>query len=238
MILPFPLATSGEIAAVLRPGAGLRPDSALRTLRENNLAGVALSVVPRTSSAAHGRAVWYSSLMLDVARLYRWHDLDAAAEVLVQANELASHRAATFVAEALRDAGLDPDARELDAASGGALSRLALLTESRRNKLGSLLRIRRSTGTIVGRMGELAIVEAEDGLRLGVPAPSPEQATLGNVGASVAVDAEQLDPRSSVLWVRPGFEAQGDQHARVQGLPRLLTEDEGRRIARDVLVVG
>ena len=238
MILPFPLATSAEIAGVLRPGTGLRPDSALRTLRENHLAGAQVSVVPRAAGAARGRAVWYSALMLDVARLYRWHDREAAREILTKADELASSRAAHFLAEHLSGATVEPTAAELDRLTGGALSRLALLTESVRRQTEGRLRVRHSTGTIIGHEGDLAIVETEEGVRLGVPCPRTESANAGAVGTKVAIDAEQLDTRSSCVWVRAAFEASTDRHARVPGSPRLLTEEERRHVARDVLVVG
>jgi len=237
VLLPFPLTTSAEIAAVLRPGGRLRPDSALRTLRENGLGGAGLSIVTRAESAARGRSVWYSSLMLDVARLYRRGDVDAASVVLGQANELVTHRAARFVSEGLADSGSVPDGAELDGLTGGALSRLALLTASRREQLASRLQVRCSAGTVVGRVGELAVVETEDGLRLGIPAPA-EPASLGALGAHVAVDAETLDGRSSFMWVRPALQLQGDRHGRVPGMPRLLTGDERRRFDRDVLLVG
>lgn len=237
VILPSPLATSAEIAAVLRPGGRLRPDSALRTLRENGLGGVGVSIVARAESAARGRSVWYSSLMLDVARLYRRGDVDAASVVLGQANELVTHRAARFVSEGLAASGSVPEGAELDALTGGALSRFALLTASRREQLAPRLQVRCSTGTVVGRVGELAVVETEDGLRLGIPVPA-EPASLGALGAHVAVDAETLDGRSSFMWVRPAMQLQGDRHVRVPGKPRLLTGDERRRFDRDVLLVG
>ena len=237
VILPFPLATSADIAAVLRPGGRLRPDSALRTLRENGLGGVGVSIVTRAESAARGRSVWYSSLMLDVARLYRRGDVDSASVVLGQANELVAHRAARSVWEGLAASGPAPDGAEVDVLTGGALSRLALLTASRREQLASRLEVRCSTGTVVGLVGELAVVETEDGLRLGIPVPA-EPATLGALGAHVAVDAESLDGRSSFMWVRPAMELQGDRHGRVPGKPRLLTGDERHRFDRDVLLVG
>lgn len=237
MILPLPLATSGEVAGVLRPGVTIRADSALRTLRDNGLAGTQLSVVPRTATSAAGRAVWYSSLMLDVARLHRRRDAGAQ-RVLTKADELATNRAAKFLAEALAAAGPEPDLDELDAVTGGALSRLALLTESRREQLASLLHLRRSTGIVVGRADDLAIVETEDGTRLGVPAPPADQARLGSIGARVAVDAEQLNDRSSLLWVRPAFEPAADRNGRVPGPARLLSAAERERVASDVLVVG
>lgn len=238
VLLPFPLVTSAEIAAVLRPGGRLRPDSALRTLRDNGLGGVAVSVVPRARNTARGRAVWYSSLMLDVARLYRWGDTEVASDVLAQANELAGHRGAHFVSEALSGgAGPQPDPLELDAATGGALSHLALLTASGRDRMMPRLRVRPATGTVVGRIGELAVVETEDGTRLGVPAPA-EQPIIGALGAHVAVDAENLDGRSSVLWVRPAFQPRSERHARVPGGPSLLTDEQRQRVDRDVLLVG
>lgn len=206
-------------------------------MRENRLGGVGLSVVTRAESAARGRSVWYSSLMLDVARLYRRGDVDTASVVLGQANELIAHRAARFVSEGLVTSGSVPDGAELDALTGGALSRFALLTASRREQLASRLQVRCSTGTVVGRVGDLAVVETEDGLRLGIPVPA-EPASLGALGAHVAVDAETLDGRSSFMWVRPAMQLEGDRHGRVPGKPRLLAGDERRRFDRDVLVVG
>src|SRR5262249_17800631 len=132
--------------------------------------------------------------------------------------------------------GSAPDPMELDALTGGALSRLALLTASRRERLVSRLGVRSSTGTVVGRVGELAVVETEDGLRLGVPAPA--EASLGAAGADLPRDAETLDGRSSFMWVRPALQPQGERSARVPGKPRLLTGDERRRFDRDVLLVG
>lgn len=99
MLLAWPLTTSAEIAGVLRPGSHLRPDSALRTLRDRGLAASAISVVPRSPRGAHGRVVWYSALMLDAARLVRVGDHDAAAAAHAAATKLASHRTATIVAE-------------------------------------------------------------------------------------------------------------------------------------------
>jgi len=57
MILPWPLTTSAELAQVLRPGGHLRPDCALRTLRDNGLAAQPISVVPRST---RGRTVEWS----------------------------------------------------------------------------------------------------------------------------------------------------------------------------------
>lgn len=78
MILAWPLTTSTELAQVLRPGGRLRPDSALRSLRDKGLAAEAITVVPRSGRGAHGKVVWYSSLMIDVARLLRNERYDAA----------------------------------------------------------------------------------------------------------------------------------------------------------------
>ncbi|MFV0317240.1 MAG: hypothetical protein ACK5O2_09820, partial [Microthrixaceae bacterium] len=78
MILAWPLATSTELAQVLRPGGHLRPDSALRALRDKGLAPEAITIVPRSGRGAHGKVVWYSSLMTDVARLVRNDRFDAA----------------------------------------------------------------------------------------------------------------------------------------------------------------
>ena len=238
MILPFPLATSEEIAGVLRPGGGLRSDSALRTLRENGLAAPQMSVVPRSGGADRGRMVWYSSLMLDVARFHRWRDHEGARSALKAASEMSRHRSSMHVIAALLDGELEPGPGRLDEATGGALSRLALLSESRRQGLSGIGRLGRSTGVVVDRSNGLAIVDTGEAARLGVPAPPVEQARLGAIGSLVAVELERLDDRSSFVWVRPAFEASSDPHSRVPGPPHLLSEVQRRRIERDVLVVG
>jgi hypothetical protein len=238
MILPFPLATSDEIARILRPGGGLRPDSALRTLRENALAAPQLSAIPRSGTGANGRVVWYSSLMLDVARLHRYQDHDAARLAHEEAIELTGHRSARHLLNALSSGELEPDPARLDASTGGALSRLALLTESRRVRLPGLTDLRRSVGMVVDRSDGLAVLETSDGSRLGVPAPLAEQARLSAIGSYVAVEFERLDERSSLVWVRPAFEPAPNRHSRTPGPSHLLSQEQHDRIERDVLVVG
>lgn len=150
MILPWPLTTSTELAQVLRPGGHLRPDSALRALRGKGLAAKAITVVPRSGRGAHGKVVWYSSLMIDVARLVRNERLEAARAAHAEASRLAGHRSARFVAEWLAEhGGPDPDPAVLEEDTGGALSRLATLTASARQRLLPDLGI----ATFAGRTG-------------------------------------------------------------------------------------
>lgn len=92
MILAWPLTTSTELAQVLRPGGHLRPDSALRSLRDKGFAAEAITVVPRSGRGAHGKVVWYSSLMIDIARLVRNERFDAARATHDEATRLAGHR--------------------------------------------------------------------------------------------------------------------------------------------------
>ena len=93
----------------------------LRSLRDKGLAAEAITVVPRSGRGAHEKAVWYSSVMIDVARLLRGERIDAARTAHAEVNRLAGHRSARFVAEWLVEhGGPDPNPAVLDAATGGA----------------------------------------------------------------------------------------------------------------------
>lgn len=236
MILALPLISSEDVAAALRPGGILRADSALRTLRENGVAAPQMSVVPRSGRTVRGRIVWYSSLMLDVARSHRWHDREGAAKALMAAAELSQHRSALHVMEML---SIEPDAEphRLDQVTGGALTRLAVLTESRRQGLPGREREGHSTGVVVDRIDGLAIVDTGEATRLGVSTPV-EPTQVAAVGSLVAVEIERFDNGSSFVTVRPAFEASPDSHSRVPGTPHLLSESRRRRIRYDVLVVA
>lgn len=110
MIFAWPLITSTDLAQVLRPGGRLRPDPALRSLRYKGLAAEPIAVVPRPERGAHGRAVWYSSLMVDVVRLVRAEQMKTARAAHGAATKLAAHRSARCVAEWLVEhASPDPD---------------------------------------------------------------------------------------------------------------------------------
>lgn len=229
MLLAWPLTTSAELAGVLRPGGHLRSDSALRALRERGIAAESITVVPRSERGAHGRVVWYSSLMLDVARLVRAGDHRTAADAHAAATRLASHRAARFVAEWLVANGEpDPDPAALDAETGGALTRLAALTTSARGKLFPRLGIR----TFVGRVEEVseasALVVIEDGQRLSIPAPAESSAAWEK--ALVSVDVEEMPGGATTLWVRPAFDSEAGPHQRVPGGPHILTPAERARL--------
>ncbi|MEJ7584208.1 MAG: hypothetical protein WKF43_09005 [Acidimicrobiales bacterium] len=92
--------------------------------------------------------------MLDVARLVRADDLDAAREAHAVATRLATHRSARFVAEWLAEhGGPDPDPALLDAETGGALTRLATLTASARARLQPELGIDAFTGRVADVAG-------------------------------------------------------------------------------------
>lgn len=233
MILAWPLTTSTELAQVLRPGGHLRPDSALRSLRDKGLTAEAITVVPRSGRRAHGKVVWYSSLMLDVARLLRTDRIDAARAAHAEATRLVGHRSARFVAEWLVEhGGPDPDPALLDAATGGALARLALLTASARQQLLPDLGITTFAGRVADVSGRVAFVLDEDGRSLPIPAPS-EPSTEWS-GAVVAVDTEELPGGATTIWVRPAFDPAADPNARVPGGPRLLTPAERERLGRPV----
>ncbi len=226
MLLAFPLASSTELAEVFRPGGRLRADSALRTLRDNGLAAEAVSVVPRSPQGAKGRAVWYSSLMLDVARLLRARDLDAARTVHEAATELASHRSARTVADALVNAGPDPSPLALDAETGGALTRLALLTASRRNELGPLLHVDRFVGRLMAVKSGTAQVRADDDRVVAMLTSTSMRAVVGD---AIAVDSERLDG-VTLTWIRAAFASDDDPHERVPGGPRLLSDEDRVRL--------
>lgn len=230
MILAWPLTTSTELAQVLRPGGHLRPDSALRTLRENGLPAELISVVPRSERGAHGRVVWYSSLMIDVARLLRVGNRETAAAVHGEATRLAAHRSAHFVAEHLLEVGPDRDTALLDAETGGALTRMATLTASARKKyLGDL-----GVETFVGRVGDVsgqvAVVVADDGRTLTIPSSATSPSPWS--GAFVSVDTELLAEGVTTVWVRSAFASDADPNARVPGGPHLLSTTERERLDR------
>lgn len=231
MLLPWPLTTSTELAQVLRPGGRLRPDSALRTLRENGLPAEPITVVPRTGQGARGRVVWYSSLMVDVARLLRMGEEERAI-VHREATRLAGHRAARFVAERLLDAGADPDPAVVDTATGGALTRLAMLTASAREKHLAHLGVETFLGRVADVSGRVAFVVAEDGRTL--PIPSPTTSASPWTGALVSVDTELFEGGSTTVWVRPAFDSEADPNERVPGGPHLLTPAERDRLSSSV----
>lgn len=231
MILAWPLTTSTELAQVLRPGSHLRADSALRTLRERGLAAEPISVVPRSARGASGRVVWYSVLMVDVARLLRRGD-DATSTMLHRAaSQILAHRSAGCLAERLVAAGPDPDPAALDAETGGALTRLAMLTESARAEHAMHLGV----DTFVGRVAEVAgrvVVFGDDDsafpLHSSTAAPSPP------VGTLVSVDTEMLSNGATMVWTRPAFQTETDSNERVGGDQRLLDHDERNRLPRPV----
>lgn len=233
MILSWPLCTSSELAQVLRPGGNLRPDSALRSLRCKGLAAEPVTVIPRSGQRAHGKVVWYSSLMLDVARLVRVGDHGTASSAHREASRLADQRAAQFVADWLAEhSGPDPDPAQLDADTGGALTRLATLTASARQRLLPRLGIE----AVVGRVHELddstAIIVDEDGRRHVIPAPA--SAASDWTGAFVTADYELLGEGVTTVWVRAAFDAEADPNERVPGGPHILTPTERDRLARPV----
>ncbi|HWJ98556.1 MAG TPA: hypothetical protein VNQ33_10380 [Acidimicrobiales bacterium] len=233
MILAWPLTISTELAGVLRPGGHLRADSALRSLRDKGLAAEPITVVPRSGRGADGRVVWYSSLMVDVARLVRAGDLGTAEAAHAAATELAGHRAARFVAEWLAEhGGPDPDPAEIDLGTGGALTRLATLTASARARLLSDLRIDTFAGRVADVSGRVAFVVDEEGRSLPLPAPSGAPMTWA--GALVVVDTEELSGGATAVWVRPAFDPEADLNERVPGGPHLLTSAERERLSRRV----
>jgi hypothetical protein len=233
MILAWPLANSTQLAQVLRPGGHLRPDSALRSLRHKGLTAEAITVVPRSGRGAHGKVVWYSSLMLDVARLLRNERLDAARAAHAEAMQLSGHRAARFVAEWLVEhGGPDPDPAVLDAATGGALTRLALLTASARQRLLPDLGVATFAGRVADVSGRVVFVLDEEGRSLPIPAPS-EPSTAWS-GALVSVDTEDLPGGATTIWVRPAFDPEADPNERIPGGPRLLGPAERERLGRPV----
>lgn len=231
MLLAWPLTTSSEIAGVLRPGSNLRPDSALRTLRERGLTATAISVIPRSQRGAHGRVVWYSSLMLDAVRLVRVGEDDAAAAAHAAATKLASHRAAAFVAEWLAEnGGPQPDLAALDLGTGGALTRLAMLTASAREGLADRAGVRTVTGLVTDVAAGSASVVAPDGTALSIPTPMSSWTDWR--GALVSVDIEELAGTATTLWVRPAFDSDTDANVRVPGGPQILSAAERDRLGR------
>ncbi len=229
MILPWPLTTSGELAAVLRPGGNLRPDSALRTLRERGLRAQPLSFVPRSERGAQGRVVWYSALMLDVCRLVRMGDEATAATAHTAADRMASHRAAHFVAEWLAEhGGRDPDPTALDADTGGALTRLATLTASARLDLGPALGVESFVGRVRETSGKVALVVSDDGDAVSIPLP---RSASEWANTPVVTDFEDLGDGNGTLWVRAAFDLTADVNERVPGGPHLLTRAERNRLA-------
>ncbi len=241
VICPFPLVSSAEIAGVLRPGSSLSSSSALRTLRDNGLQPASCVVVPRSRSGARGRVVWYSALVLDVARLLRWGDRAQAGSVLRVANELMTGRAAAFVAESLGDAQAGPgaDLGELDEATGGALSRLALLTESERRRAPLGERVRTQLATILGVTGAYATAVTDDGLKLGLPVATHGDLVFPAVGEVVAVDYEAGGDRSTLAWVRSAVVVSVGRDGRIPVEPSFLSaEERSRLLADDVLLAG
>lgn len=233
MILAWPLTTSTELAQVLRPGGHLRPDSALRSLRDKELPAEAITVVPRSGRGAHGKVVWYSSLMIDVARLLRSERIEAARAAHTKATRLAGHRSARFVAEWLAEhGGPDPDPAMLDAATGGALTRLATLTASARQRLLPDLGVATFAGRVADVSGRVALVLDEEGGSLPIPAPS--EPSIEWSGALVTVDTEHLPGGATTIWVRPAFDPDADPNERVPGGPRLLAPAERERLGRPV----
>lgn len=233
MILAWPLTTSSELAGVLRPGGHLRADSALRALRDKGVPAEPISVVPRSGRGADGRVVWYSSLMVDVARLVRVGDLTTAGVAHAAAAKLARHRSAGFVAEWLAErGGPDPDPAEVDRGTGGALTRLATLTASARARLLPDLRIDTFAGRVADVSGRVAFVVDEDGRSLPIPAPSGSP--MAWAGALVVVDTEVLWGGATATWVRAAFDPAADPNERVPGGPRLLTPAERERLSRPV----
>ena len=230
MLLAWPLTTSAEIAGVLRPGGHLRPDSALRTLRDRGLPATAISVVPRSERGAHGRVVWYSSLMLDTARLLRAGDDDAAATAHAAATTMAAHRAASFVALWLAEnGGPDPDPAALDDATGGALTRLAMLTASARSGLAQRAGVRTFVGRVTKIAAGSALVVAAEGQSMSIP--TPMKSSTDWRGALVSVDIEELAGTATTLWVRSAFDPEADPNERVPGGPQILSPAERERLA-------
>lgn len=216
---------------MLRPGGHLRADSALRSLRDKGLPAEPITVVPRSGRGADGRVVWYSALMLDVARLIRVGDIVAAEAAHAAATRLAGHRAARFVADWLvENSGPDPDPAAVDLGTGGALTRLATLTASARARLLPSLRIDTFAGRVADVTGRVAVVVDEGGRSLPIPAPSGSPRV--SAGGLVVVDIEELSGGATTLWVRSAFDPAADVNERVPGGPQLLTPAERDRLSR------
>jgi hypothetical protein len=167
--------------------------------------------------------------MLDVARLVRVGDDQTASAAYAAAESLASHRAAQFVANWLvENGGPDPDPAALDAGTGGALTRLATLTASSRQKLLPRLRVRTFAGQVVEVTERSALVIGEDGQSLSIPAT---ESSSEWVKALVFVDIEDLPGGATTLWVRSAFDPDADPNERVLGGPHILTPAERERLA-------
>ena len=230
MILAWPLTTSVELAMVLRPGGHLRADSALRALRGKGFAAKPITVVPRSGRGADGRVVWYSSLMVDVARFVRTGGPAAAAAAHTAADRLAGHRSARFVAEWLAEhGGPDPDPAEIDLGTGGALTKLATLTASARVRLPLDPWVHTAAGRVVKSPAGGAYVVDDAGNSL--PLPESRGVPIAGVGSVVVVNSEEL-PGGAISWVRPAFDPAADLHERVPGGPHLLTPAEYERLRK------
>jgi hypothetical protein len=170
--------------------------------------------------------------MLDVARLLRMGE-EGAEAAHAAASKLATHRAAHFVAEWLVErGGTDPDPALLDADTGGALTRLATLTESARGKLLPQLHIETFTGRVADVPGRTVFVIDEEGRSRPIPAPTRSAAEWA--GALVVVDTERLADGATTIWTRRAFDSVADPGERVPGTPRLLTPAEQDRLKRPV----
>ncbi len=157
-------------------------------------------------------------------------EAESAAAVHRAATKLAGHRSARFLAERLLDAGRDPDPALLDAATGGALTRLAMLTASARDKHLAALGVESFVGRVAGVSGRVAFVVADDGRMLPLPTTSPSP----GVGSLVSVDTEVLPGGATTVWVRPAFDVEADPNERVPGGLHLLTPAERERLGRPV----
>ncbi len=163
--------------------------------------------------------------MLDVARLVRAGDLDVAAEVHNAAEKVATHRAAGFVADWIaRHRDEEPDPLRLDADTGGALTRLGLLTASARAKFAGRLRVEIFAGRVIDVSGRVALVLDDQGRSLPIPMTGSPSTT--RAGSLVVVDTERLDSAATTIWVRPAFDPDADPNARVPGSVRVLTGAE------------
>jgi len=167
--------------------------------------------------------------MIDVARLLRLGDDGTAAEVHIAATRLAAHRAALFVAEWLvADGEPEPDPARLDTETGGALTKLATLTASRRANFLPRLGIRTLAGRVADVVGGTATLVTLDGQRLSIPAPAGSSRAWTK--ALVAVDIEEMRGGATTLWVRPAFDPDADPGGRVPGGPHILTPAERERL--------
>jgi hypothetical protein len=230
VILPSPFVTSEAIASVLRPGAKIHPDSALKTLQRNGLNGHAVSVVQRSGATARGRAVFYSALMLDVARHYRRGDIPAARRARDAGDQLVSGRPARFVAEALA-ADLDASLEHLDQVSGGAMSRLAFLTEARHLEAYKSADVPiRWAGTVVDSSDGVTTIRTSDGPNVAIPGTLPK-------GTPVVVDIERSDAQA-ILAVRAGLKTTQDPNSRTPSEPIFLTRDDRETLEHGTRVLG